>query len=137
MDREPTIRPDPVPPSKLWFGLTASVAAWIALGVGDVLITWWACVRDQPLGGGTVRPGVAVVYFIATLLLLGLAVIAGVLSYRNWKRLTTAARLLEAEGKGRMEFMALTGVFVSFTLGIGLIWLTIPLLILNLCVRVR
>ena len=33
--------------------------------------------------------------------------------------------------------MALTGLFVSLTLGIGLIWLTIPLLIISLCVRMR
>lgn len=137
MASQATTRPDSVRPAKLWFGLTASAAAWIALGVGDVLITWWACVRDQPLGGGTVRPGVAIVYFIAAFLLIGLAVVAGVTSYRNWKRLSDAASLHEAEADRRPEFMALLGVFVSFTLGFGLIWLTIPLLILNLCVRVR
>ena len=126
-----------VSPGKLWFGLTASAAAWIALGVGDVLITWWACRQDQPLSGGSVRPGIGLLYLAATIILAGLALAAGTTSYRNWRRLSGAKALLDAEAAGRREFMALVGLFVSFTLGFGLIWLTIPLLILNLCVRAR
>lgn len=126
-----------VTPAKLWFGFTATAAAWVALGVGDVLITWWACMENQPLGNGSVRSGISIVYFIATFLLIGTAVVAGIMSYRNWRQLSAAPSLREAEGRGRPEFMALLGVFVSVTLGIGLIWLTIPLLILNLCVRAR
>lgn len=137
MANSSTTRPNVVPSRKLWFGLTATAAAWVALGVGDVLITWWACIENRQLGGGTVRSGVAIVYFIAAFLLIGMAVVAGITSYRNWRQLSGAARLSEAEGRGRPEFMALMGVFVSFTLGIGLIWLTVPLLILNLCVRAR
>ncbi len=133
----PTTRSNPVPAGRLWFGLTASAAAWIALGVGYVLITWWACIEDGPLGAGSLRPGVAILYFLAALLLIGTALVAGMMSYRNWRQLSESSGLLDAQGEARCEFMALLGVFVSFTLGIGLIWLTIPLLILNLCVRAR
>ncbi len=132
-----TTRTDAVPPGKLWFGLTATAAAWVLLGMGDVLIAWWACVQDQQLGYGSIRSGAGILYFIATFLLFSLAAIAGITSYRNWRKLSAAGRLLEAEGRGRREFMALLGVFVSVTLGIGLVWLTVPLLILQMCVRAR
>lgn len=126
-----------IPSAKLWFGFTGSAASWIILSVGYVLITWWACVENGQLGGGTPRPGIALLYSLAAGLLIGMAFAAGSVSYRNWRRLSTARTVVEAEGPGRAEFMALLGVFVSFTLGVGLIWLTIPLLILNLCVRAR
>lgn len=129
--------PKYVPPGKLWFGFSGTAASWVILSVGYVLITWWACIENGQLGGGTARSGTAFLYALAAVLLIGMAVAAGLISYRNWRRLSDARTLADAEGYGRAEFMALIGVFVSFTLGIGLIWLTIPLLILNMCVRVR
>lgn len=129
--------PRDVRPGKLWFGFTGSAASWIILSVGYVLITWWACVENRQLGGGTPRPGIGLLYSLAAVLLIGMAFAAGLTSYRNWRKISTARSLGEAEGRGRAEFMALLGVFVSFALGVGLIWLTIPLLILKLCVRAR
>jgi hypothetical protein len=129
--------PNRVEPGKLWFGFTGSAAGWVCLSVAYVLITWWACVENGPLGGGTARQGIAFLYALSAVLLLGTTIAAGLTSYRNWRQLSEARSLGEAEGHGRAEFMALIGVFVSFTLGVGLIWLTIPLLILNLCVRAR
>jgi hypothetical protein len=126
-----------VPPARLWFGLTGCAAAWVVLGAGDILITWWACTENQPFGGDAPRPYAAILYVIATLLLIGAAIVSGFTSYRNWRKLSEAATLGEAEGQGRREFMALLGVFVSATLGMGLIWLTVPLFILHLCVRAR
>lgn len=130
-------RPNPIPPTKLWFGFTGTAAAWVALSFAYVLITWWACWENQPLGNGTRRSGIAIVYFVAALLFIGIAVFAGLTSYRNWRSLSSAPALTQAQATGRSEFLALLGVFVSFTLGIGLIWLTIPLLIIELCVRTR
>ena len=33
--------------------------------------------------------------------------------------------------------MALAGIFVSATLGLGIVWLGLPLFIIDLCVRAR
>jgi hypothetical protein len=106
--------------------------------VGDVLLAWWACLQEgQSFGSSHVRPGIGLAYFGVTFVLLALAIAAGTTSYRNWKMLASDARLRDAEGRGRQEFMALLGIFVSATLGFGLVWLTIPLFILNMCVRAR
>jgi hypothetical protein len=127
-----------VPAHKLWFGFTGSACAWVGLAVGDVLLAWWACLQEgQSFGFSSVRPGIGFAFFGATIILLALAIAAGLTSYRNWKKLSSEASLKDAEGRGREEFMALMGVFVSVTLGFGLVWLTIPLLILNVCVRAR
>ena len=74
---------------------------------------------------------------LVTLALLITAVVAGGVSFRNWRVLSRDRDISDAEGRGREEYMALIGVFVSFTLGIGIIWLGIPIAIIELCVRAR
>lgn len=138
MAEQLTTRPPSVPSRKLWFGFTGSACAWVGLATGDVLLAWWACLQEgQQFGFSKVRPDIGFAYFGTTFVLIALAIAAGTTSYRNWKELSSDTSLRDAEGRGRQEFMALMGVFVSFTLGFGLIWLTIPLLILNVCVRAR
>ena len=72
-----------------------------------------------------------------TVLLLGVAVVAGVMSYRGWKKLAGVTGLLRAEGRERSEFLSLAGLYISFTLGAGMVWLGIPLFLLEICVRTR
>jgi len=105
----------------------------MSLGATDVLITWRTCVGEQ-FGANTIaRP----LYFTVTLLLLCLAFLAGVMSYRSWKKLAGLTGLLRAEGRERSEFLSLAGLYISFTLGAGMVWLGIPLFILEICVRTR
>jgi len=78
-----------------------------------------------------------VIYLVVTLVLLITAISAGGVSFRNWRELSRGENLVNAEARGREEYMALIGVFVSFTLGIGIIWLGIPLAMIDLCVRAR
>ena len=74
---------------------------------------------------------------VITFVLFAIILASGTVSYRNWRRLSADANLESAEGRGREEFMALLGVFVSLTLGFSVIWLALPLFILDLCVRTR
>ncbi|MGB8987925.1 MAG: hypothetical protein WCC37_15100 [Candidatus Sulfotelmatobacter sp.] len=122
---------------RLWFGLAGSAASWIALGILDLLITWQACLGQEQYGGARFEPGVKILYLAVTLVLLVTAVSAGGVSFRNWRELSHSGSLKNAEGRGREEYMALIGVFVSFTLGVGIVLLGIPLAIINLCVRAR
>lgn len=126
-----------ISPARLWFGFVGSAGSWIALGVIDLLITWQACLGQEQYGGAHLEPGVKVLYFVVTVLLLITAVAAGGVSFRNWRELSRNGSLANAEGRGREEYMALIGVFVSFTLGIGIVWSGIPIAIIDLCVRAR
>ncbi len=126
-----------ITPARLWFGFAGSAASWIALGIIDLLITWRACLGQEQYGGAHLEPGVKVLYLVVTLLLLVTALWAGGVSFRNWRELSRGGRLAKAEGQGREEYMALIGVFVSFTLGIGILLLGIPIAVIDLCVRAR
>ena len=108
-----------VEPRRLWFGLTAPGIAWVTLGVADVLIEWRMCMRyGSPLAAGGNDLGRALCIGIS-ILLLSLGLIAGAISYRNWRRISREQKLLDALGTDRREFMALMGLFVSLTLGHG------------------
>jgi hypothetical protein len=120
-----------------WFGVAGSAVAWVALGVGDILITWRACLHAELFGGPGNSPNARILYFVITLILIGLAMMAGISSYRNWKSFSDRRALLAAEGRERTEFIALAGLFMSFTLGFGMLWFCLPLFVIQMCLRAR
>lgn len=127
----------PITPSRLWFGLAASAVAWATLGFIDVLVTWRACVHQEQYGNPSPHPGARIIYLVAALVLFTIVVVAGTMSYRNWRTLSVQREILDATATDRREFMALLGVFVSVTLGVGVLWLAIPPLIIELCMRAK
>lgn len=127
----------PVEPSRLWFGVAASAASWITLGCLDILITWRACTHQENFGVAAAHPGVRILFGIVALVLLLVTIAAGLTSYRNWRALAGRSHVLDAEAVERREFMALLGVIVSVTLGMGIIWLALPPLFLDICWRAR
>jgi hypothetical protein len=137
MANEVTSRVDHIAPGRLWFGVAASAAAWFVLGLTEILLTWAACLHREQLGGASGHPGVLLLTIVIAVVLFAIIVTSGTVSYRNWRRLSADADLESAEGRGREEFMALLGVFVSLTLGFSTVWLALPLFIIDLCVRTR
>jgi len=122
---------------RLWFQVAASAGAWFGLGVADMLITWRACVHEEQFGGASAHPGARILYFAITGILFGVSLLAGGMSYRSWRKLSSVTALLSAEGRERKEFMSLAGLFISFTLGVGIVWLCLPLFIIPMCMRAR
>ena len=137
MSTDNTARDGAVHTGTLWFGVGASVAAWFGLYLADILITWLTCPQRDQLGGPGPDAGARVLYLVSTLILLALAATAGTMSYRNWRRLSGMKELLAAEAFERKEFMALAGLFISFTLGVGIVWLGLPLFMIQMCLRTR
>jgi hypothetical protein len=121
----------------LWFGFAASALPWVALGCLDILITWRACMRQEDFGIPDPHPAVRIVFAVLALILLMITISAGVASYRNWRALSAQPGLLETHAVERREFMALLGVIVSVTLGMGIVWLALPPLFLDLCWRAK
>lgn len=127
----------PVRPRRLWFGFAASAASWVTLGCLDILITWRACTHQENFGIPSAHPSVRIAFGIIAIGLLIVTIVAGFTSYRNWRSLSSRDHVLSAEAVERREFMALLGVIVSITLGMGIIWLALPPLFLDICWRAR
>lgn len=122
---------------RLWFGFAGSVAAWIGLFIADLLLAWKTC-TELPNGVDVLSLGWAIYLFAAlTVILLAATIAAGVISFGNFQRFSNHASLARTEATGRDEFMALGGMFISLTLSLGIVWLGIPLIIVNLCTRAR
>ena len=122
---------------RLWFQVAASGVAWFALGLTDLLITWRACVHEEQFGGPSAHPGARALYVGSWFLLAGLALLAGWMSYRSWRLLSGTGDLFYSEGRERKEFMSQAGFFISVTLGIGIVWLALPLFLIEMCTRTR
>ena len=129
--------PAPIPNRRLWFQVAGSGIAWFSLGLADIVITWRACVHEEQFGGPSSHPGARVLYFVMWFLLAALALLAGWMSYRSWRSLSEKSDLLYAEGREREEFMSQAGFFISLTLGIGILWLSLPLFLIEMCARTR
>lgn len=137
MSTNVTTREPIVPDRRLWFGVVASALAWFGLGLADMFITWRACVHEEQFGGPSSHPAARVLYWVAGFSLLSLAAVAGTVSYRAWHKISGLTSLLNADANDRDEFMALAGLFISATLGVGIVWLCLPLFIIEMCMRVR
>jgi len=137
MDSESTTRRPQVSPSRLWFGLVATAVAWFSLGIAEMFITWRACLHNEEFGNASSHPAAMIAADIVTFLLIALVAVAGLVSYLTWRKLSTQPTILQAEGRSRSEFVALLGVYISLTLGVGMVWMGIPLFFVRLCARVR
>jgi hypothetical protein len=127
----------PVRPGRLWFGTATAAAAWVLLGCADIVITWRACIVQEDYGIPTPRPDVRILYFVLALALLAVTIWAGVTSYRTWRYLSSQRKILDSKAVERREFLAVGGVIVAITMGMGILWLALPPLFLDLCWRAR
>lgn len=126
-----------VSPAKLWFGTITAAVSWVLLGCLDILINWRACQHQEMYGIPPHVIGPRVLIGCLALFLLVLVLIAGVISYRNWQRLSPERDLLKTHAVERQEYMAFLGLIMTVTMGIGIVWLALPPIFLNICWRAR
>lgn len=137
MSTETTSSPTKVSRGRLWFCLWGAAACWVALSITDTLITWRECLHEEQYGGGSIHTGLLILNIVLFFVLLGIAAAAGILSYRTWRGLAGGGNIFHSESPERKEYMALVGVLITVTAGVGIIWLGIPLWIITICARVR
>lgn len=134
-DQSYTDNSNPVSSKRLWFGFSGAAAAWVVAGILNVTLAWHAC-----LGGETgeyifTQTWIRIVLGLITFALLAVAIASGVISFNNWRSLSRQQDFVSAEGRGRKEFMAIFGVVVAVSLGVGIVWFAIPIYLLRMCVR--
>lgn len=126
-----------VPPRNLWFGLSAAAAAWLILGFIDLMIVWQVCGYAEQYGADKVHTFARIAAFVISVVLFLVVVAAGLISHRNLRALSPDKGLFETRATDRREFMATVGMIISITLGAGIVWLSIPPLMIQLCVRAK
>jgi len=131
------LRPQAVPGPKLWFGLITSVLAWLGLGFIDLMIVWQVCGYAEKYGVDRVHEDARIACFVISLALLATAFYAGLISYRNFRAISQSRDVINANAADRREFMAMLGVIISLTLGAGIVWLALPPLIIQMCLRAK
>lgn len=131
------VHAETVPPKRLWFGMTTAAIAWLTAGFIDLLIVWHVCGYSATHGVDQAHWDGRVLAFVITVVLFLIALTAGVTSYRNWRALSRGEHLLDSSATDPREFVALLGVIISVTLGVGIVWLSIPPLLIQLCVRAK
>ena len=126
-----------LPQASLWYGFAAAPLAWALQGLVGVVLSAETC--PAGVAGWQIlrQPGVRVGLALITLCLLAVAISAGVTSFRNWQRLSGQREFAHAEGTGREAFMALGGVLISTVFSLGIVWASIPILMLQICERAR
>jgi len=112
--------------ARLWLGLTAAPAAWIAQGlfgwfVGSRVCTSMSIAQVRLTSGAF------------SLVMLAAALWGLSLAWSNWRTIAAAPRL----PGDRIEFMAFGGSFVSLSFVIAIIWGTLNPLMLNVCGGMR
>jgi hypothetical protein len=127
----------PVPPGRLWFGTATAAVAWVVLGCADIVITWRACMVQEDYGIPAPHPNVRILYFVLALALLAVTIWAGLSSYRTWRYVSSERKILDSRAVERREFLAMGGVIIAITMGMGILWLALPPLFLDLCWRAR
>ena len=136
MSEQPQIEaPKRIAPRRLWFGFTGAAVAWILAGILNALLAWQACMGGEAGSFFFTQTGVRIVLGVITFGLMAVGIVAGLVSYRNWRQLSEKPDIVSAEGRGREEFMALFGMVVSVSLGMGMLWFAIPIYIIRMCVR--
>lgn len=131
------VRVEAVPRKRLWFGMTTAAVAWLTAGFIDLLIVWHVCGYSAAYGMNRAHWDGRVLAFAITVMLFLIALAAGITSYRNWRTLSHHEHLLDSSATDPREFVALVGVIISVTLGVGIVWLLIPPLLIQLCVRAK
>jgi cytochrome c oxidase subunit I+III len=112
-------------------------ASPILSGFANYLIPLFTGARDMAyprLNAFTYWTFLASGLFLYSSALIGEAPHAG---WRAWGVASSAPHAVHAEAGDRVEFMALSGLFISSAFTLGIIWGALPSLMLSACGRVR
>lgn len=118
---------------RLWYGLAAPIAAWVVEGMASFVFSDYACEGGKPFPHSFSRTTVVAALIVLAAVMLAIAISAGVVAWRTWRSLSRTPKVSAAEGRGRGEFMALTGLFISVVFSIAIVWSGLAPMIVGPC----
>lgn len=132
---QPIVERGSVPTKSVWFGAAAAAVAFSLNGLVNWLISWRTCYIGHGEFIGLRLGGVRWLLAAITLGFLCVAIAGGIIAFRNWRAIASQEDQRFAEAHSTAGFLSLLGIVLSVTLGMGIIWLGIPLVFLNSCMR--
>jgi hypothetical protein len=116
--------------ASLWFGILVGPAAWMV----QELLGWFF---GERVCGAMSIAGVRTTLAVISVAALAAAVAGAMTGWRNLRRATAGGRPLQTEGADRVEFMSMAGVLVSSVFALGIVWASLPAVMLNQCGHTR
>jgi hypothetical protein len=120
----------PVSSGRLWAGVLLAPSAWVVAELLGYVLASRACDRGAAGTAGVTQDILAIV--LALIAVAGLAIAIG-----NWRRVSEPSRPHEPAARGRAHFMALGGVVASALFTLGIVFFSLPPLLVNVCSEVR
>ncbi|HVZ23962.1 MAG TPA: hypothetical protein VG871_22970 [Vicinamibacterales bacterium] len=116
--------------TRLWFAILAPPAVWIAQGAlgwffGDRICT------DMSIGS------VRLVTGLISLAALGTTLVALGIARENWRQSVSSTLERTLQGRDRVEFMSVSGVFVSSLFIVAIVWAGLSSVLINVCGGMR
>jgi hypothetical protein len=115
---------------RLWTGVIAAPAAWIAQGALGWYFGYEAC-------GGWTPAGARIAVAVLSALALVAALAGWSVAWRTWGRVAAERRPFDVTGWDRVEFMSAGGVLVSSIFIIAIVWAALSALLLRECGGMR
>jgi hypothetical protein len=130
-----TYNSQPIGKRKLWFGLAAAGSAFFTEVVTIFVVSWAACYAGHGELGAWPQSSVRWVLAGITIVLFTLSVTGGVMSYQHWRQLSGSNNLAHSEAEPNDEFVSMVGALCSAAMSLGILWISLPLIIINICIR--
>jgi hypothetical protein len=124
-----------VSPRILWLGFFSAGFAFALEGFVGWVISSRACYIGHGALGPISPGGLRWLLVGITVVLFGVSLNGGLLSYRNWRRLTGTSKLMDSEAEEANEFIALLGFLMSGFLTVGIFWMSLLFIFLSVCMR--
>jgi hypothetical protein len=122
---------------RLWYGFIASWVAFAVDGFLGYIISWRTCFIGHGHLGALSLTDVRWLLAGITIVLFAVAASGGVHSYRNWRGISQSKSFVEAEASGTAEFISMIGVLSSTFMSVGIFWISVPLIMIDVCMRAK
>jgi hypothetical protein len=122
--------------ARLWFGTLTTFIIYTSLGFLDVVVVW-IVTNQETYGIPRAHIIARIIFGVVGFALLIVSIYSGMISYRNWQKLSPQPLFLNDESVERREYLARLGVLMTVTLGMGILWLALPTIFLDFCWRAR
>ena len=123
----------PVSSGRLWAGVLLAPGAWVVAELLGYFLASRACDR----GAASTAAHAGITQDVLAVVLALIAAVGLVIAIGNARQVGEPTRPDETVARGRAQFMALGGVVASALFTLGIVFFSLPPLLIDICSEVR